>query len=187
MLTLPQTIEQDGAENRRELDRLLAGVAAGDRDALARLYRLTRTAVYGLALSYMKNPQDAQDVAQDAFVRIWDSAPQYQSQGSPMGWILTVTRNLALMKLRNRGREADWRRSSGWPSPRTPPAYPPRTGLCWSRPGHSGGAVPADRAPPRRHRPEAPGDRAALGAPSGHRFIQVPPRTEKAESTAGRR
>ena len=43
MLTLPQTIEQDGTEDRRELDRLLAGVAAGDRDALARLYRLTRT------------------------------------------------------------------------------------------------------------------------------------------------
>ena len=72
MLTLPQTIEQDGTEDRRELDRLLAGVAAGDRDALARLYRLTRTAVYGLALSYVKNPQDAQDIAQDAFVRIWD-------------------------------------------------------------------------------------------------------------------
>ena len=106
MLTLPQTIEQDGTEDRRELDRLLAGVAAGDRDALARLYRLTRTAVYGLALSYVKNPQGAQDIAQDAFVRIWDSAPQYQSQGSPMGWILTVTRNLALMKLRSRGREA---------------------------------------------------------------------------------
>lgn len=107
MLTLPQTIEQDGTEDRRELDRLLAGVAAGDRDALARLYRLTRTAVYGLALSYVKNPQDAQDIAQDAFVRIWDSAPQYQSQGSPMGWILTVTRNLALMKLRSRGREEE--------------------------------------------------------------------------------
>ena len=88
-----------------------AGPAAGrsgryDRDALARLYRLTRTAVYGLALSYVKKPQDAQDIAQDAFVRIWDSAPQYQSQGSPMGWILTVTRNLALMNLRSRGRES---------------------------------------------------------------------------------
>ena len=133
MLTLPQTIEQDGTEDRRELDRLLAGVAAGDRDALARLYRLTRTAVYGLALSYVKNPQDAQDIAQDAFVRIWDSAPQYQSQGSPMGWILTVTRNLALMKLRSRGREAGLEEESGWLSPRTPPACPPRTGLCWSR------------------------------------------------------
>lgn len=57
MLMLPQTIEQDEAEGRRELDRLLAGVAAGDRDALARLYRLTRTAVYGLALSYLKIPR----------------------------------------------------------------------------------------------------------------------------------
>ena len=62
--------------------------------------------MYGLALSYVKKPQDAQDIAQDAFVRIWDSAPQYQSQGSPMGWILTVTRNLALMNLRSRGRES---------------------------------------------------------------------------------
>lgn len=35
MLTLPQTIEQDGTEDRRELDRLLAGVAAATRDALA--------------------------------------------------------------------------------------------------------------------------------------------------------
>ena len=83
MLTLPQTIEQDGTEDRRELDRLLAGVAAGDRDALARLYRLTRTAVYGLALSYVKNPQDAQDIAQDAFVRIWDSAPSISPRAPP--------------------------------------------------------------------------------------------------------
>ena len=53
MLTLPQTIEQDGTEDRRELDRLLAGVAAGDRDALARLYRLTRTAVYEIGRAHV--------------------------------------------------------------------------------------------------------------------------------------
>ena len=134
MLTLPQTIEQDGAESRRELDRLLAGVAAGDRDALARLYRLTRTAVYGLALSYVKKPQDAQDIAQDAFVRIWDSAPQYQSQGSPMGWILTVTRNLALMNLRSRGRESGLEEEQWLAIPADTPSVSPRTGLCWSRP-----------------------------------------------------
>ena len=181
MLTLPQTIEQDGTEDRRELDRLLAGVAAGDRDALARLYRLTRTAVYGLALSYVKNPQDAQDIAQDAFVRIWDSAPQYQSQGSPMGWILTVTRNLALMKLRSPGGGA----VAGYPRGR-PQRVPRGPGSAGAGFGHSGGAGPADRAPPRRHRAEAPGDRAALGASPGHRSVQVPPRTEKAEGTAGR-
>lgn len=89
--------------------------------------------MYGLALSYVKNPQDAQDIAQDAFVRIWDSAPQYQSQGSPMGWILTVTRNLTLMKLRSRGREAGLEEEQWLAIPADAPSVSPRTGLCWSR------------------------------------------------------
>ena len=105
MLLTAQTTERHGEEERRELDRLLSGVAAGDREALAQLYRRTRTAVYGLALSYVKNAHDAQDVTQDTFVRVWDSAPQYKSQGSPMGWLLTVARNLALMKLRQGARQ----------------------------------------------------------------------------------
>ena len=90
--------------DRRELDRLLAGIADGDRSALAELYHRTRGAVYGLALSYLKEPEDAQDVMQDTFVRIWDNAPRYQSQGSPMAWILTIARNLSRMKLRERSK-----------------------------------------------------------------------------------
>lgn len=100
-----QTTEHGGVEERRELDGLLFRVAAGDREALAALYRRTRTAVYGLALTYVKNAYDAQDVTQDTFVRVWDSAQQYRSQGSPMGWLLTVARNLALMKLRQGARQ----------------------------------------------------------------------------------
>ena len=99
--------------DRRTLDRLLAGIAAGERSALAELYHRTRGAVYGLSLSYLKEPEDAQDVMQDTFVRIWDNAPQYQSQGSPMAWILTIARNLSRMKLRERSKfteldEAQW-------------------------------------------------------------------------------
>lgn len=105
MLLTAQTTERHGVEERRELDELLSGVAAGDREALAQLYRRTRTAVYGLALSYVKNAHDAQDVTQDTFVRVWDSAYQYKPQGSPMGWLLAVARNLALMKLRQGSRQ----------------------------------------------------------------------------------
>lgn len=105
MLLTAQTTERHGVEERRELDELLSGVAAGDREALAQLYRRTRTAVYGLALSYVKNAHDAQDVTQDTFVRVWDSACQYKPQGSPMGWLLAVARNLALMKLRQGSRQ----------------------------------------------------------------------------------
>lgn len=105
MLLTAQTTQRYGVEERRELDELLSGVAAGDREALAQLYRRTRTAVYGLALSYVKNAHDAQDVTQDTFVRVWDSAYQYKPQGSPMGWVLAVARSLALMKLRQGSRQ----------------------------------------------------------------------------------
>ena len=40
--------------NPQELEKLMVGLAAGDRDSLAALYHRTRAAVYGLALSYLK-------------------------------------------------------------------------------------------------------------------------------------
>ena len=74
-----------GAPSAREdLESLLLGVAAEDSHSLEELYHRTRTAVYGLVLSYLKHPQDAEDVTQDAFVRIWDTAASYRPQGKPM-------------------------------------------------------------------------------------------------------
>lgn len=107
MLVMMQTTEYEGMQDRKELDRLLADVARGDQDALAGLYHRTRAAVYAMALSILKNTHDAQDVTQDTFVRIWDSAPQYRSRGTPMAWILTITRNLARMRLRQGTRETE--------------------------------------------------------------------------------
>lgn len=97
-------MEYGGVPDREELERLLLAVAGGDREAFGQLYSRTRAAVYGLVLSCLKHADDAQDVTQDAFVRIWDSAPQYRPQGKPMAWMLTVARNLALMRLRERGK-----------------------------------------------------------------------------------
>ena len=90
-----------------ELEALLESIAQGDQDALAALYDHARGAVYGLALSYLKNGHDADDVAQDTFVRVWEKAPLYKPQGSPMARVLTIARNLALMRLRERGKTAD--------------------------------------------------------------------------------
>ena len=97
-----------GAPSAREdLESLLLGVAAEDSHSLEELYHRTRTAVYGLVLSYLKHPQDAEDVTQDAFVRIWDTAASYRPQGKPMAWIFTIVRNRCLQKLRERTRTAD--------------------------------------------------------------------------------
>ena len=99
--------------DEEELDALLQRIASGDREALADLYHRVRTTVYALALSYLKNAQDAEDATQDAFVQVWDHAPQYRPQGFPMAWLLTIARNLSLMKLREKDRteslpEEDW-------------------------------------------------------------------------------
>ena len=96
---------QTTEEKDRELDRLLLRVGQGDREAFARLYSLTRGAVYALALSLLRDAHEAQDVAQDVFVRVWESAPAYRSQGSPMAWLLTVARNMARSRLRQSGRQ----------------------------------------------------------------------------------
>ena len=108
MLILLETM----AEERRTatapelLEPLMARLAGGDQEALAELYHRTRTSVYGLALSYLKNQHDAEDVTQDAFVRAWENAHQYRPQGTPLAWLLTIARNLALMKLREQKRSA---------------------------------------------------------------------------------
>ena len=100
MLSMLMTTEYAPAEERHQLQQLLHRVAGGEREALAELYQHTRTAVYGLALSYLKNAHDAQDLTQDVYVQVWNCAEQYRPAGSPMGWLLTVCRNLCLMRLR---------------------------------------------------------------------------------------
>ena len=107
MLIATMAAQAGSSLDPEELEGLLAGLAAGNRDSLAALYHRTRAAVYGLALSYLKNGHDAEDVTQDTFVRAWDKADQYRPQGKPLGWLLAITRNLALMKLRDRGKSQD--------------------------------------------------------------------------------
>ena len=106
MLSMLMTTEYAPAEDRHELQQLLIHIADGECEALAELYQRTRSAVYGLALSYLKNAHDAQDLTQDVYVQVWDRAEQYRLIGSPMGWLLAVCRNLCLMRLRREERHA---------------------------------------------------------------------------------
>lgn len=114
MLVLGTMAQEARAANLNgELEALIGGIAAGSREDLAELYRRTRAAVYGLALSYLKNGAEAEDVAQDTFVKVWAAAPSYRPQGKPMAWLLTIARNLALGRLRTAARiqdlsEAQW-------------------------------------------------------------------------------
>ena len=93
--------------DEKALDGLMGRIVEGDRDALAELYHRARTTVYALALSYLKNTEDAEDVTQDAFVQIWDNALGYRAEGKTVAWILTIARNLCLMRLRKQQRSGE--------------------------------------------------------------------------------
>ena len=89
------------------LDECIAKIANKSADALSDLYGTTSTAVFGYALSILKNRQDAEDVLHDCFVQIYQSAAQYRSSGKPMAWILTITRNLCMQKFRRDSKVID--------------------------------------------------------------------------------
>ena len=84
---------------------LIREIAGGSKDALAQLYRETDAAVYGFALSFLKNKYDAEDVMQETYLRIYAGAASYRPGGKPMAWILTIAKNCALAKLRTAKRQ----------------------------------------------------------------------------------
>lgn len=97
----------------RQLDSYLLKIAARDSQALADLYNSTSAPVYAFALSILKNSQDAEDVLHDCYLQIYSAASGYHSCGKPMAWIMTITRNLCLLRLRERQKishlpQEDW-------------------------------------------------------------------------------
>jgi RNA polymerase sigma-70 factor (ECF subfamily) len=92
-----------GTPFRREpmLRALIARVAQGDEQALAALYDETSSQVYGLAMTIVRSPADAEEITLDAFKRLWRSASRFDpTRGSVTGMLLVMTRNLAIDRKR---------------------------------------------------------------------------------------
>ncbi|MEG2770302.1 MAG: RNA polymerase sigma factor [Oscillospiraceae bacterium] len=99
-ICLTSTIKFRDPIQNETLDTYLAKIKNGDKEALAALYQETKSSVYGFALSILKNPQDVEDCLQDTYIQVFNAAKTYTSHGKPMAYILTIARNLCLMKLR---------------------------------------------------------------------------------------
>lgn len=107
---VPVRFETDlpSAATQVEEDRhLLASVAAGRQDALARLYERRGAALFSLLSRILGTNSEAEDVLQEAFVLIWRRASTYDSnKSSPWTWMVMLARGLALDRLRSRQRRS---------------------------------------------------------------------------------
>ncbi len=82
---------------------LFARVARGDADAFERLLTLTEKQVYNTSLAILKNREDAEDVVQETYLKLWRCASSYRG-GSPRAFLFGIVRNLSIDKLRARKR-----------------------------------------------------------------------------------
>ena len=88
--------------------RLLARIAAGDSAALGLFYDAHASVLFGLALRILNDHKEAEDVLQEVFLQVWDKAAGYNpSLGRPLAWVITLTRNKAIDRLRSAQRR--WR------------------------------------------------------------------------------
>jgi len=81
-------------------EELFVRIGKGEKEAFCLLYQKTSNAVFSYALSLLQNREDAEDAMQETFLKICSAAHLYTAMGKPMAWILTIARNVCMMKYR---------------------------------------------------------------------------------------
>ena len=84
-----------------ELADLLDRCRRGDELAWEAFVRQYQARVYGLALHYVRNTEEARDVAQEIFVRIYRKLESYREEDAFLPWMLRVGRNVCIDHLRH--------------------------------------------------------------------------------------
>lgn len=88
-----------------DAESLIERIPKGDLEALEGLYQDFFHVVYSYSLLLLRNKAQAEDNAQDVFLRIWTKGSTYRPGGNPKAWMLGITRNLAYDRLRRSARE----------------------------------------------------------------------------------
>lgn len=101
LMTSPRTSPANWAA--QEDSRLMVAVAQGDKDAFTEIVTRHLNAVIHFALRYVGRRSDAEDVAQEAFIRMWKNAANWEPKGfSLRSWLYRITYNLCIDELRRR-------------------------------------------------------------------------------------
>ncbi|TQO23070.1 RNA polymerase ECF family sigma subunit [Paramicrobacterium agarici] len=81
---------------------LLSAVATGDQQAFGDLYDAVAARVHGLVRRVLVDDAQSEEVTQEVFLELWQSAPRFDSsRGSALGWIFTLAHRRAVDRVRS--------------------------------------------------------------------------------------
>jgi RNA polymerase sigma factor (sigma-70 family) len=99
--TLPTTTETSDND-------LMCAIAARDGDAFSHVTQTQAPAMYRIAYRMLGDATEAEDIAQEALLRLWDNAAKWRGDGPGIGaWLNRVTTNLCLDRLRRKRFSSD--------------------------------------------------------------------------------
>jgi len=88
-------------EDAQKARQYLRQVTLGDADGLKQLYQLFGGPVFSICMRILRNREQAEEVVQDTFIRVWKHASEYdESRSTLFGWIVTIARRRAIDQLR---------------------------------------------------------------------------------------
>jgi RNA polymerase sigma factor (sigma-70 family) len=94
-------MEEDN-KTHLQIEQLIQGCIKGDPQAQSHLYKLFMQKMFVVCLRYSKNREEAEEVLQEGFMRVFEYIHQYKFAGSFEGWMRKVMVNCALQKYRSK-------------------------------------------------------------------------------------
>lgn len=83
-------------------DELIVKYREGDAASFDALVTRYLDPIYGFAKRMTGNQTDAEDIAQETFVKVWKTLPRYRTTGTFKSWIYAIARNTAIDRLRKK-------------------------------------------------------------------------------------
>lgn len=91
--------------NEQQFENAVARMVQGDKTGLKEIYEAYVGYIYRIVYEVLQNRENAEDVASDFFIKLWDKAEQFKPGGGHKGYLAAMARNMAVDFIRKHRKE----------------------------------------------------------------------------------